>query len=803
MSFLRFRSGDTQAVSKQETDKAARKPRQADALPARARGGQKSSPPKLPEGKTPRKNRNDRNKKGGRTAGSNDDDDDGLFERIKAKKRRVRTVASALKDVNRRSYGGLHESFVHEVLIEAYQRREKAGTASAQLATVIPYDLQKELFEKFERSSSVKDPVLDVSEKLEDERKKGPVEAALKTDQPTVETPTGSETSAVEAQEGALVLKDQGSTVHRPWWSWPYRAAAGIVVRKEEEKEVLPTESSGSEIIIPDPGIGGSASASVSSEGEESADNYARLIYVIERAEQVRDVESARDFVENTGVRSLVAAARQIDGARGASAVTSLSNIAWLLPSARTDILMADSSSILSTVMSALGAPLTVYNRLFGGLEPDEGFKVEARVSAAHLIGSLGLIPGEVGDRERTRLGSNARLITRLENLAEGAKNGHTEAAARAARRALAILGVNKWRPKVPGQRGLRILSIDGGGTRALMTFEMLKHLKQITGCEVHEMFDIIGGTSTGAIIAGALGVMKKPVEEVEALYRELISKIFAKHPLNSSKMLFTRAQYDTSVFEKLLQRECGDRRLLDSTTDVSAPKVFAVSAVLTPQRSVLTHVFRNYTYPVDGQGSRYYGNADVPLWLALRCSSAAPTFFTEMRVNGEVHADGAIIANNPAAVALHESHSIYPGVPVELLVSCGNGILDSNGVESLPKPGDKSPAIGWTALLGSIITSATSTEQAHHALEDLMPPEKYFRFNPPTKCTNIDETDPGRLAFWVRDAKRYIHDERVHERFERVAQILRPRKPLGPVEKVREAIRQEVRHLEELERCG
>lgn len=94
---------------------------------------------------------------------------------------------------------------------------------------------------------------------------------------------------------------------------------------------------------------------------------------------------------------------------------------------------------------------------------------------------------------------------------------------------------MNKWEPKVPGQRGLRILSIDGGGTRALMTFEMLKHLKKITGCEVHEMFDIIGGTSTGAIIANALGVLKKPIEEVEELYSELIGKVFAKNPVRAS----------------------------------------------------------------------------------------------------------------------------------------------------------------------------------------------------------------------------------------------------------------------------
>mmetsp|Transcript_34977 Transcript_34977/g.138523 ORF Transcript_34977/g.138523 Transcript_34977/m.138523 type:complete len:126 (-) Transcript_34977:307-684(-) len=71
------------------------------------------------------------------------------------------------------------------------------------------------------------------------------------------------------------------------------------------------------------------------------------------------------------------------------------------------------------------------------------------------------------------------------------------------------------------------------------------------------------------------------------------------------------------------------------------------------------------------------------------------------------------------------------------------------------------------------------------------MPGDKYFRFNPPTNCTDIDQTDPSRLAFWVAEAKSYIETETA--RFERLAQMLRPRKPVGPLAEVREALTEEV----------
>lgn len=559
------------------------------------------------------------------------------------------------------------------------------------------------------------------------------------------------------------------------------------------------------------------ASSPSSAFASAPATESAGLAAAVAVGRAVKSRADAQVFVESLGVAALVRAASHLPrGSQRAAAITALANLVIELPSARISVLEAEAGAIRGLLRRV------VVNS--GVVRPPAG--TEALVSGAHLLGTLSLGRSAAERSWRTAFARDAEVVRALKRFAGGTSSESEESVARAARRALGALGVNVWRPRVAGQRGLRILSIDGGGTRAVMTFEMLKHLKQLTGCEIHELFDVIGGTSTGAIVAASIGLAHRPVEDVETLYRDMIGKIFAKKPVNGPKMLITRAYYDTGVLEETLKRECGCGVFIDSAAEADMNKVFVVSSLVSRSPNQL-HVFRNYTYP-EGSKSRYEGTVEAQLWEALRASSAAPTFFSEIRIDGDIHADGAIVANNPTAVALHEAKNMYPGVPIELLVSMGNGTTPEDaGAEvaaaaaaadevvggggggkaaaeaaaAALKTVRRKESLGWNDMIGSIVASATATETVHHALTDVLPSESYHRFNPETAATSIDETRASVLAQWVEDSAAYIDRER--GRFEAVADILRPTARVSLLQRARDALAAELAYIRVTAREG
>lgn len=72
------------------------------------------------------------------------------------------------------------------------------------------------------------------------------------------------------------------------------------------------------------------------------------------------------------------------------------------------------------------------------------------------------------------------------------------------------------------GRQGLRILSMDGGGMKGMATVQILKQIEQGTGKRIHEMFDLIGGTSTGGMLAVALGIKQMTLDQCEEIYKKL-----------------------------------------------------------------------------------------------------------------------------------------------------------------------------------------------------------------------------------------------------------------------------------------
>ncbi|XP_020602116.1 calcium-independent phospholipase A2-gamma-like [Orbicella faveolata] len=211
-----------------------------------------------------------------------------------------------------------------------------------------------------------------------------------------------------------------------------------------------------------------------------------------------------------------------------------------------------------------------------------------------------------------------------ISTLLEIRKKGNKEVR-KESQKALAQLG---WVDPVKG-RGIKVLSIDGGGSRGLISIEILKRIEQLCNKEIYELFDLICGASTGAILAFLIGIKKVPLEECERTYRKLSMDIFEQNTLiGTGKLFWNHAYYDTAKFEQILKKESGDERLIDSAKDTTIPKVAAVSTVVN-HSILLPYVFSNYTHPY-GSISKFPQSCKHRLWEALRASTAAPGFFED-----------------------------------------------------------------------------------------------------------------------------------------------------------------------------
>lgn len=206
-----------------------------------------------------------------------------------------------------------------------------------------------------------------------------------------------------------------------------------------------------------------------------------------------------------------------------------------------------------------------------------------------------------------------------------------------------------------------RILSLDGGGIRGALTLGYLKKIETILREKENDpnlllcdYFDLIGGTSTGSIIAAMLSI-GKTVDEIVAKYMDLGGKIFGQKrdwwkPWETAK--FLKAGYDYHALEESLKEAFGDITL-ESDKIQTGLCIVAKRADTNSIWPLINHPDGKYFNSANG------ANKDIPLWMAVRASSAAPTYFAPQLIDvgkGQRAAfvDGGVsMANNPALTLL------------------------------------------------------------------------------------------------------------------------------------------------------
>uniref|UniRef100_A0A1I7VFM6 PNPLA domain-containing protein n=1 Tax=Loa loa TaxID=7209 RepID=A0A1I7VFM6_LOALO len=319
----------------------------------------------------------------------------------------------------------------------------------------------------------------------------------------------------------------------------------------------------------------------------------------------------------------------------------------------------------------------------------------------------------------------------------------------------------------IPRGAGIRVLSLDGGGTRGVVGLDILQALENnLKGSKVVEVFDLIVGVSTGAIIGALLTAKRLSVEKCKEVYIEISRELFSQGKFSGmSSLLLSHAYYNTEKWKQILKNVIGEDTLLEVCGRWDTPMLSIVACTVnTP--TLQPYIFRTYGHP-NGSESHYRGGCNHKAWEALQASAAAPGYFQEVPLGPLLYQDGGVLTNNPTALAVHEARMLWPHERIQCVVSVGNGRnvseVELNSVKLSTRLQEK---------ILRIIDSATDTELVDLCMRDTLSKGSYMRFNPYTSYPySLDEIDPKKLEQMSQDAQLYI--SRNQTKFEATAKIL------------------------------
>jgi uncharacterized protein len=201
-----------------------------------------------------------------------------------------------------------------------------------------------------------------------------------------------------------------------------------------------------------------------------------------------------------------------------------------------------------------------------------------------------------------------------------------------------------------------RILSLDGGGIKGAFTASVLAAIEDEIKEPIGEYFDLIGGTSTGGILALGLG-FRIPARKIMEFYRDMGPEIFPATGRLGIRGLFRQllgTKYSHADLRAALVQVLGDKKFGESKNRLIIPTYDAVGGRI--------FLFKTAHHP----RFRYDINA-LAVDVAL-ATSAAPTYFAASPFPthvGSSFVDGGVWANNPVLAAIIEA-ICFLDVPID-----------------------------------------------------------------------------------------------------------------------------------------
>lgn len=300
-----------------------------------------------------------------------------------------------------------------------------------------------------------------------------------------------------------------------------------------------------------------------------------------------------------------------------------------------------------------------------------------------------------------------------------------------------------------------RILALDGGGIRGVLTATILEQLEAEFPGFISKV-DLFAGTSTGGILALGLASGLSP-NEIRGLYEESASEVFVTRPLRYSIEKFDQfrerfdqffvADYPNQPLKQVLFNQFGEKTLgqLEKSVLITSFDLDDGGSHEYPRRWQ-PKIFNNFGEDPD--------SAQKIVDVAL-CTSAAPSYFPIYQ--GFI--DGGVVANNPSMCALAQAirkdqNGGKQSVGNIRLLSIGTGASPAflDVVQEKGNWGYLQWLIGGDGpevLMGNAITGAIvklmlegNVELAHYQCKHILG-KKYRRFNPILdKIIDLDAVD-------------------------------------------------------------
>jgi hypothetical protein len=277
-----------------------------------------------------------------------------------------------------------------------------------------------------------------------------------------------------------------------------------------------------------------------------------------------------------------------------------------------------------------------------------------------------------------------------------------------------------------------RILSLDGGGAKGFYTLGVLKEIEAMLGSPLHECFDLVFGTSTGAIIA-ALIALGYDVNRIHDLYKEHVPTVM--RPLLPHQK--------TAALEKLAKTIFGEKTFKDVLTNVGI--------VATKWDIERPMIFKGNIEQAHGRKGTFVPGFGVSIADAVQASCSAYPFFKCKTITTSAGdliplVDGGFCANNPTLYAIADAtHALGKSRQALRVISIGVGIYPKPKYRNWKRVVNWSPAV--RLLQKTLEINTQSMEQLSSILfKDVRIVRINEKFERPEMATDLMEHNLTKL---------------------------------------------------------